>query len=109
MPLDINTITLPESCITCGACCSYTDPKWIEVSGEDRKRLNNDDLIESGDVESYAMKQTKQGKCVALQGKIGVKVSCSVYPNRPQVCCDVMPGSNKCIYMLGLRQLGKPW
>lgn len=43
------------------------------------------------------VKQDTRGRCVALKGRVGCKVSCSVYEVRPSGCADFEPGSEKCL------------
>jgi hypothetical protein len=52
-----------------------------------------DDLI---DVDNGRM-QSWGHRCAALEGKLGVKVGCSVYANRPLVCREFQAGSADCL------------
>jgi Fe-S-cluster containining protein len=83
-------------CLSCGACCAYfrvafywreaekNPPAGIEsVYGVPR------DLVEELDDFTRCMKGTniKRGaQCVALSGRIGKKVACTIYEKRPSPC-----------------------
>lgn len=77
----------------CGACCgtyrvlfsrTETQPSSLHVPKE---------LTEKVDGETLAMMGTNQMKprCVALLGKIGKEVGCSIYLNRPSCCREFKP------------------
>ena len=36
------------------------------------------------------------GRCIALEGKVGVEVSCKIYENRPVVCRVMKKGTEAC-------------
>jgi Fe-S-cluster containining protein len=93
-------------CVTCGACCynpndnrelDYID--YIEIETSDRimrkpelvRRLVvlDDDLIPH-------MRLNHHQRCVALTGRLGVKVGCSIYHDRPDICRRFSAGSKKC-------------
>ena len=85
------------NCQKCGACClSKTDNKWIEVSEEDAKNIDPS-LLQEGDIEKYAMKQTDQGICAALKGNVKLFCWCSIYENRPLICRKIQPKDNVCM------------
>jgi Fe-S-cluster containining protein len=35
-------------------------------------------------------------RCHALQGEVGRRVACSIYPSRPSPCRELQPGEDKC-------------
>jgi len=93
-------------CVACGACCynpndnrdlNYID--YIEIEMDDRimrkpdlvRRLVvlDDDLIPH-------MKLDRHQRCSALTGRLGVKVGCSIYHDRPDICKRFTAGSKKC-------------
>ena len=39
--------------------------------------------------------ETGKGKCIALTGKVGIKVGCSIYENRPTPCREFNVWDNK--------------
>ena len=78
-------------CTACGACCAYSN-NWPEFSDAD----DLDGVPESMcDCENGRMK-CDGDRCVALVGVIGERVHCSVYPSRPLVCREFIPGSPDC-------------
>lgn len=90
------TMSLAEHiCTHCGACCAYFRVSfyWSEGSGLP------DELKEALTPVYDCMAGTNQKnpRCQALEGQVGSKVSCSVYPNRTSPCKEVMPGDEKCL------------
>jgi Fe-S-cluster containining protein len=41
--------------------------------------------------------KTTNSRCVALTGKVGCDVGCSIYNNRPNACRAFVPGSQLCL------------
>jgi Fe-S-cluster containining protein len=41
--------------------------------------------------------KTTNSRCVALTGKVGCDVKCSIYNNRPNACRAFVPGSTLCL------------
>lgn len=77
-------------CQSCGACCSGLG---VDVYGDDDvpdKFVKNDRLF------GPSMRERK-GCCICLKGKIGVRVRCSIYDQRPTVCREFQPGSQQCL------------
>ena len=37
------------------------------------------------------------GRCLALRGRIGGRVRCTIYEHRPAACRKVEPGSERCM------------
>lgn len=76
----------PE-CMDCGACCSHfkvyfsikNNPQYIKIY--DKVNIINENKVFMKGTENF-----NKGCCVALEGKVGEKVSCSIYENRPDVC-----------------------
>lgn len=76
-------------CLTCGACCAAFSVQFPEAQADDQPggwvpcglTLN---MAEG----RRAMKGTLgfTPRCQALEGRIGVKVHCRIYPNRPSIC-----------------------
>jgi len=100
-------VELPKDCTECGACCAYK-PNWIEVSELDRQRINDDTLINIGDSQHHMkMKWTGINKCrcVALDGRIGGAIVCTIYDKRPEICRLVERGSPICLFSLGYHDI----
>jgi uncharacterized protein len=79
-------------CQRCGACCSH---KWSwpvlrrdrsDAVGIPQWMLRDD----------YPLMKTTNSRCVALTGKVGCEVGCSIYNNRPNACRAFVPGSQLC-------------
>jgi Fe-S-cluster containining protein len=103
-------------CLTCGACCVANVPEqtaYAETTWTDERRLGRSfvrlnvlrptraGMTERGmRVPHGAVRTVQRGGhtvCVALDGTVGGKVSCSVYARRPRVCrssCE--PGDDVC-------------
>ncbi len=81
-------------CLSCGACCAYfrTVFYWREA-GNGTAASVPEDMTEDVNQFLRAMKGTseKNPHCVALQGKIGESVFCSIYDIRPSVCRNFPP------------------
>lgn len=101
-------IQIPK-CQECGACCAYAEALWIEVTKDDAVRINDDSLLQNGDIEPFAMKQLSNNRCVALSGKVGECVECNIYDKRPSICRSFERGSPECVFMLGFHQIVRPW
>lgn len=78
-------------CLKCGACCAKFRVAFYWREGEPKE---TDSPVPSNHFEELGaflrvMKGTTgkhHKRCVALSGKIGEKVSCSIYANRPTPC-----------------------
>ncbi len=80
-------------CLTCGACCDYSD-LWPRFSLETDAELAKipEQFI---DVRGSGMRCTGH-RCMALTGKIGEAVACSIYAVRPLVCRACEVGDDAC-------------
>ena len=94
-------------CQTCGACCCNTNvnraenyPWYVEVQ-DDSTLLNRPDLVTRYVVRDHDgtphMRLDDDGRCSALQGKLGRNVRCMVYAHRPKGCRRVQPGDEDCL------------
>jgi len=96
----------PYDCRACGACCvnlpsnqaeSFTS--WVEVEDGDRI-LDHPDLVgklvvrDAGGVPHLRL--VEAGRCAALSGAPGRRVSCRIYGVRPSPCRRVQPGDALC-------------
>lgn len=94
-------------CQACGACCCNTDENraeeyldYVQVTARDAlsrhpallRKLTV--LNEAG--ERHMKLRGREQRCVALEGRLGVQVSCSIYAMRPPSCRKVEPGSPEC-------------
>ena len=84
-------------CQRCGACCTNKeDNKWVEVTESDAIRIDPS-LLQSGDIETFAMRQREDGCCIALQGDVNSLCRCMIYENRPTICRTVQQGDDICL------------
>ena len=94
-------------CTACGACCTNPDENraegfvdYVEVRPRDAL-LDRPDLVrrlvvyDQGGVPHLRLDAS--GRCVALRGKVGQNVRCSIYEHRPLACRKVEPGSERCL------------
>jgi uncharacterized protein len=94
-------------CQSCGACCRNLDSNlasgvryWVEIAPTDRILARQDlvrKLVTHDRNRVPHLRMSHDGTCEALRGRIGGKVSCSVYHQRPSPCRRVMPGDPTCL------------
>ena len=72
---------------------------WVEVERGAvllrRRRLG--DLVVRGEDGRPHLRLDEGGRCVALQGRVGDSVRCTVYAVRPRACRRVEPGDSDCL------------
>lgn len=78
-------------CMSCGACCAFFRVSfyWREAEPADTEFPVPIELCDETLTALRVMKGTSQKhnpKCVALDGKIGEHVACSIYLNRSTTC-----------------------
>ena len=79
-------------CMACGGCCAYS-ADWPEVRTQrDKGALGPPAELVTED--GYL--QTVKNRCVALEGTLGERVSCTIYDRRPQACRGCEVGSTSC-------------
>lgn len=101
-------------CQKCGACCVASawsggdfEP-FAEVSEHEGARIQKALPMSVVRVRptgwtfqeptlAMEIKNDRYGRCVALKGTVGRKVSCSIYRARPAGCRDFEPGSERCL------------
>ncbi|HTO98962.1 MAG TPA: YkgJ family cysteine cluster protein [Myxococcales bacterium] len=94
-------------CQACGACCCNTDENraeayvdYVEVTprsplGRRPSLLRRLTVINQAG-ERHMKLRGREQRCVALEGRLGERVFCSIYPVRPAGCRRVKPGSAEC-------------
>jgi hypothetical protein len=86
-----------DECQRCGACCAYFRVSfyWAEAWS----RGLPDPLVEKVNPQMACMAGTnrRNPRCLALHGKLGEEVHCSVYELRPEPCRQLQPGDEKCL------------
>ena len=85
-------IDMPDSsdnpCLNCGSCCSHFRVSFYHGEMD----LNIGGFVPSNMVSKVnehfvCMSGTENGgRCVAMTGKIGQNIGCSIYKNRPSTC-----------------------
>ena len=92
-------------CTRCGACC-YNPPEnvaegfteYVEIERNDVLRRRAE-LLKRFSVEKDGrlhMRILSDQRCMALAGRVGHKVRCTIYHARPSPCRRVEAGSEPC-------------
>jgi Fe-S-cluster containining protein len=95
-------------CQACGACCCNTDENrdeeyvdYVEVTARSALRRRPELLrkltVVNGKGERHMKLVGREQRCIALDGKPGVRVACAIYELRPSACRVVKPGSKECL------------
>lgn len=94
-------------CQACGACCCNTDENraekyvdYVEITERAPLRKHPALLrrltVLNAKGERHMRLRGAEQRCAALQGRLGERVSCSIYELRPAACRRVKPGSREC-------------
>lgn len=97
----------PPDCRSCGACCGPPADyaTFVDLDREDVERLSahyrRANVVEQpgfeGEHWALATKRGVNGvTCVALCGRVGTKVWCRIYQDRPELCRKFEPGGRVC-------------
>lgn len=82
----------PHPCQSCGACCASFRVAfhWSEADA-DAGGMTPAALTEPLDPHRVVMRGTYAApvRCVALAGRVGASVHCTIYPRRPSPCRDL--------------------
>lgn len=80
-------------CVRCGACCATFRVLFDPAEIDDPNYLVPKEWTEKVDERTRAIQGTNEARprCVALAGKIGVSVGCSIYLRRPSCCREFKP------------------
>ncbi len=90
---DLTRAESAAECRACGACCSFS-ADWPRFSLETDADL---DRIPRAFVDDKLGRMRTDGaRCAALVGDVGVATRCAIYPVRPEVCRDCLPGDAAC-------------
>ena len=90
----LSQLVTPDSCLNCGACCAHFRVSFYWSEGLNLPEHYTEPL--TAVYSCMAGTNQAQSRCVALQGEVGVGVSCSVYKARSSSCKDVQAGDNQC-------------
>lgn len=87
-----------SACQDCGACCATFRVSFYWAEAADGGGGVPVALTEKVDSFHRCMRGTWAAapRCAALQGEVGRKVSCTIYPQRPSPCHQVEEGSAQC-------------
>lgn len=81
-------------CVSCGACCFSSNPRYLRLLNWDANRtLPAESVLADGDTRYVRF---ECGHCVHLQLGAG-KAVCAVYEDRPEACRAFRAGSFECI------------
>lgn len=86
-------------CLSCGACCATYRVSfyWAEADDAPGGQVPHG-LTEQLTPNMRCMKGTSQSspRCVALDGEIGQRVGCRIYPLRSSTCHALVAGDDQC-------------
>jgi len=97
----------PFDCTRCGACCANPAEnraeqfvEYVEVRARDallgQPELVRRLVVYNANGEAH-LRLDASGKCLALRGRIGGRVRCTIYEHRPAACRKVEAGSELCL------------
>ena len=86
---------MPEiACLACGACCAAfrVDFHATDLATSTQAGVPVD-LVVPVTGRLYRMRGTDEAppRCIALEGEVGQRVSCTIYEGRPGPCRDFAP------------------
>ena len=99
------------NCQKCGACCldqlvvlmPDDNVPFHMVMDKSRASVKHNDGLPDGmtplDYCIGLVMRKQFNRCVALEGKPGVEISCKIYENRPVVCRVMKKGTQACLEM----------
>ena len=98
---------LPPDCLICGACCAspFIGEGYIQLDPDEEERLGRSGLpvleVVPDPEDRIVMLGTKRNGqgvlvCAALTGRLGRRVACTIYEDRPQLCRQFEAGSPEC-------------
>jgi Fe-S-cluster containining protein len=94
-------------CQSCGACCANPDENrregfvdYVEVARDGRLLADPDRrkryVVFNAEGVPH-LRLDPSGRCAALVGRLGARVRCAVYADRPRGCRLVEPGGARCL------------
>jgi Fe-S-cluster containining protein len=94
-------------CMTCGACCANPDENraegfvdYVEVRSREPLLAKPElvrRLVVYNDEGVAHLRLDADGRCHALRGRMGRRVHCIIYDDRPTGCRKVEAGSERCL------------
>lgn len=90
----LSQIATPDACMICGACCANYRVSFYWAEAE----YIPETMVEPLTAIYSCMKGTNQSqpKCIALEGEVGTRVSCSIYHARSTTCKEVKIADEQC-------------
>lgn len=102
---ELPTVDDEYDCRKCGACCAtvWQDDRYVSLTPREVEELPEQFkhmLVFDGDKASMRLRPAGGGAlaCIALSGKHGTSVTCTIYDYRPHPCRVFEPGSDECDY-----------
>jgi Fe-S-cluster containining protein len=80
-------------CQSCGACCSNNWNVYFPKNDNDIPT----EMSEQTSLLGLSKMKSINGRCCALDGEVGKKVTCTIYDKRPQICKSFEYGSQDCL------------
>jgi Fe-S-cluster containining protein len=95
--MEYTTDSGQSACTRCGACCASFRVSFYFAEAKANKLP--DSYVERINERFSCMAGTNNPapRCMALVGKIGESVTCSVYQARTDPCREVQPGDEQCL------------
>ncbi len=90
---------MSTDCVACGACCAYFRVSFYWAESSDHPHGTTPAHLTTP-ISPYhlAMRGTDRvpPRCIALDGKIGDAVACTIYEQRPSPCREFTAGEVRC-------------
>jgi Fe-S-cluster containining protein len=96
---------LAPECLSCGVCCFSRLEAYVRVTGDDYARLGEraEELVRFDGHRAHM--RMVDGHCAALRVEESpVRLVCSAYETRPEVCRDLARGSGACLGEIATKQ-----
>lgn len=90
----LSQLVTENSCLSCGACCAHFRVSFYWAEGLNLPKHYTEPVTPV--YSCMAGTNQPQPRCIALEGEIGVEVSCSVYAARSSSCKEVQAGDAQC-------------
>lgn len=84
------------SCVECGICCNFNEPRYAMIFEDDDARLIEADRALTHWADGRRYMRVKDGHCAALDTTGGLSV-CTIYERRPFLCRDYPRGGEQCL------------
>jgi Fe-S-cluster containining protein len=98
-------MSLAPECLSCGVCCFSRLEAYVRVTGDDYARLGEraEELVRFDGHRAHM--RMVDGHCAALRVEESpVRLVCSAYETRPEVCRDLARGSGACLGEIATKQ-----